>query len=82
VPVWLSAGRGWIVCDANDRSLGIARILAIMLTAAGASVNSRTVLTFIEKIKKEPLSNSEVSTKCLLEEKKYFKTRVAKLDIS
>lgn len=33
VPVWLSARRGKILCDANHHFLGIARILAITLTA-------------------------------------------------
>lgn len=54
---WLSVGRGWILSDANDHFLGITRIPAIMLTAVGASVNSHTVLIFIEKIKIDAFSN-------------------------
>lgn len=57
VPFWLSAGRGWILRDANDHFLGIARIPAIMLTAVDMSVNCHTVLTFIEKIKIDAFSN-------------------------
>lgn len=38
--VWLSAGRGWMLCDGNNHFLGITTIPAIMLTVSGVLVNS------------------------------------------
>lgn len=84
VLVWLSSGRGWMLCDGNNNFLGIPTIPAITLIVSGVLVNSpgfnfhiqnKTRSIYVMLSLTEKLYNA---AKCFLEEK-IFRNQCCKI---